>query len=358
MENKCVYFDGQSAQEHVCTLHVADDCLYIYLTEHNNQQLIINKANIVNYQLNFNHLTVKIGTYPHQVVECYGTDANELYQALAQNSVLKTSQGFFNKNMLLVALVASVVFVGLGMFAFFVALPWAAEKSATLIPLDAEKQLGESIAASITQSATVNDSATLYANKYVAQLNTHTNYAIHVTVIESDEINAFALPGGQLFVYTGIIKQMKTPEEFAALLGHEISHVSHQHSLKSICRTLSSSLFIAAVFGDVSGISAGIVQQANEFKQLTYSRELETEADEKGLEMMVQNKINPNGMIDLLTMLDKEATATPAVLAYFSTHPETIIRIKNIKAKPIAKQKFAIAPALKLWFDKLQTASK
>ncbi len=357
MENKCVYFDGQSAQENPCTLHVADDCLHIYLTQ-TNQQLIINKAKIVNYQLNFNHLTVKIGTYPHQVVECYGTVANEIYQGLAKNSVLKTSQEMFNKNMLVVALAASAVFIGLGLFAFFVALPWAAEKSALLIPLNAEKKLGETIAATITQSSTINDSATLYANNYVAQLNTHTNYAIHVTVIKSEEINAFALPGGQLFVYTGIIKQMKTPEEFAALLGHEISHVSNQHSLKSICRTLSSSLFIAAVFGDVSGISAGIMQQANEFKQLTYSRTLETEADEKGLEMMVQNKINPRGMIDLLTMLDKQGSATPAVLAYFSTHPETIIRINNIKAKPIAKQTFATNKTLKIWFYKLQTASK
>lgn len=358
MKNKCIYFDVQSAQEHPCTLYVDDDCLYIYLTENNNQQLIINKANIVNCELNFNHLTVKLGTYPHQVVECYGTDANGLYQALAKNSVLKTSQGFFNKNMLLVALAASAMFVGLGVFVFFVALPWAAEKSATLIPLNVEKQLGESIAASITQTATVNDSATVYANKYAAQLNTHTNYAIHVTVIESDEINAFALPGGQLFVYTGIIKQMKTPEEFAALLGHEISHVSNQHSLKSICRTLSSSLLIAYVFGDVSGISAVIIQQANEFKQLTYSRELETEADEKGLEMMVQNKINPKGMIDLLTMLDKKTTSTPTAMAYFSSHPETIIRINSIKSMPIAKQKFATAPKLKLWFYKLKSTSK
>ncbi len=174
-------------------------------------------------------------------------------------------------------------------------------------------------------------------------------------MIESEEINAFALPGGKIFVYSEIIKNLNTYEEFAALLGHEISHVSNQHSLKSICRTTASSLLIVCLFGDASGISSGILQQADQFKQLDYSRELETQADDKGYELMLQNKISPKGMLDLLNLLKEESKDMPDFMKYLSSHPETIERIKNIESKKDVSTRFDENQELKSLFEKMKS---
>lgn len=356
--DKCVYFDGLSAQEHPCTVHVSDDCVFIYLTEQNNHCIICNKTIINDYQINGNHFTLKFGNYPHQVVECYGANATFLFTQLSKGNLTKTTKGFMASHKLAVVLSVCILFIGVCLASYFIVLPWVGEKAATLIPIETETQLGETIATSVLETNTVNDSATILANQFLAKLKLNTTYPIKITVLESDDINAFAVPGGKLFVYTGILKNMKSYEEFSALLGHEITHVTYQHSLKSICRSISSSLFIAAMFGDVSGISAGIAQQANEFKQLNYNRELETQADEKGLELMLNNHISPKGMIELLQMLDKESTELSQYMKYFSTHPETKARIANIKSQPQSTKVFEQNEELKSVFEKLKLSIK
>jgi beta-barrel assembly-enhancing protease len=356
MQDTCVYFDGQTAQANPCTLLIDADCLYIYLTEQNNKQLIINKASI-NYHLKSStQLTIKIGEYPQQVLEYKGEDATQLSQQLAENGRVKKDEGYFLNINAGTAIIAVLIFVGLCLVGFFVVLPFTAEKAATLIPRDAELALGNKIAESFISNELVNDSATYYANAFVKELRTNCNYKLNVTVLNSDEINAFAVPGGQLFVYSGIVNKTKSHEELVALLGHEISHVQYQHSLKSICRSASSGLFIGALVGDVSGISTVILQQANEFKQLNYSRQLETEADEMGLQLMLRNNVSPKGMIDLLTMLNTESEEMPKLMKYFSSHPETIDRINNIKSKPQAQQRFASNAKLKLVYTQLKNA--
>ncbi len=352
--DKCVYFDGLSAQEHPCTVHVSDDCVFIYLTEQNNHCIICNKTIINDYQINGTHFTLKFGNYPHQVIECYGANATLLFTQLSKGNLTKTTKGFMSKHKLAVVLSVCILFVGACLAAYFIVLPWVGEKSATLISIETETQLGESISTSVLETNTVNDSASFYANRFLSQLKLNTTYPINITVLESDDINAFAVPGGKLFVYSGILKNMKSYEEFSALLGHEITHVTYQHSLKSICRSISSSLFIAAMFGDVSGITAGIAQQANEFKQLNYNRELETQADEKGLELMINNRISTKGMIDLLQMLDKESTELSTYMKYFSTHPETKDRIANIKSHSHSITVFEQNLELKKLFDKMK----
>lgn len=351
----CSYFDGKTAQSHECTIHVDTDNIYIYLTQQSNKTIIWNKKSIHDFQINGNHLVVKHGDYPHETIEYKGEKAISLYDNLSGGTIIKKSGSLWYKNQAALIVGLCVFFIGLGLLAFFVFLPWAGEKSATLIPKDVELSLGDNIAQSVLQTYTEEDSATYYANQFVAQLKTNSNYSIQITVIESDEINAFALPGGKIFVYSEIIKKMNSYEEFAALLGHEMSHVNHQHSLKSICRSAASSIFIAFLFGDVTGISTGILEQANEFSNLNYSRELETDADDSGYEVMIDNRISPKGMIDLLQMLQKESSEMPDLMKYFSTHPETQARIDNIKSKANINTKFPENTELKQLFNNMKS---
>ena len=180
-------------------------------------------------------------------------------------------------------------------------------------------------------------------------------YPIKTEVIRSNEINAFALPGGRIFVYSGIIEKMKSYEELVALLSHESSHVTHRHSLKSMSRSAAGSIVVATVFGDVGEISAGLISKADEFRQLGYSRELETEADTEGLKTMVNNRVSGYGMLHLLELLKKEAAEVPALLTYVSTHPDTDARISSVSEQAAARQVFEHNEKLASLFKSLQS---
>lgn len=351
---KCLYFDGKTAKDYECTIFVADENLYINFSDPE-QNIIWARSKIKHFDLNGNYLVIKYGDFPQQTIECHDQASVEIFEKLSQNNFAKKSKSIWLKNTTTIAITLCVAFVVLCFVTYFIVLPWVGEKSVTLIPRSAEIELGSSINASILQTSTKEDSATYFASLFVSKLETGSTYSIHITVIKSDEINAFALPGGNIFVYSKLVKKIKTYEEFTALIGHEISHVSDQHSLKTICRATASSLFIACLFGDVTGIMSGIAQQADEFKQLSYSRDLETKADDDGFDMMLQNKISPKGMIDLLKLLQTESKEMPDFMKYLSSHPETEARIKNIQSKKEMSITFKENPELKLLFESMKS---
>jgi predicted Zn-dependent protease len=233
-------------------------------------------------------------------------------------------------------------------------IPWLGEKATLLVPKETEIQLGESIASNFKQTEQVNEKASDLVNKLLDSLQVSENYPIHVTVVNSPIINAFALPGGQIFVYSGIIEKMESYEELVALLGHEITHVTHQHSLKSLGRSAATSIFISSLFGDISGISAGILDQANQIKQLRYSRELETEADVHGVSFMRKYKVSPDGMIRLMKILDSEGEKMDGFMKYLSTHPETKERIKILKSDSSSYIKFKEKKSLETLFNQIK----
>jgi Zn-dependent protease with chaperone function len=224
----------------------------------------------------------------------------------------------------------------LGALLYLYVLPWAAEKASVLVPVDTEIALGESITDNLTGASVTNDSVNFYLEEFVKQLELDKTYPINVKVIISEEINAFAVPGGNIFIYSGLLKKMESPEELVALIGHEVTHVTERHSLKSILRSLASSLLFMLLLGDASGIAS----QADQFTQLDYSRALETEADKNGLAIMVKNRVQPEGMLKLLKLLKRESQEMPQLMKYLSTHPETEERIKSVEALPQSKLEF------------------
>lgn len=354
MNNKGIYHNGQTAQGYDCELVLTGESLYIYMQDDSKTLLIWNLKTIHSCHLNGNHLIVKNGGYPHETLECNGEIAKTVYDAWAHDSVVRKAEGMlFNKNGILI-LSLCVGFLAICIFGYFWLLPWVGERSAILVPVAVEIELGEQLNTIYAQESGANDSASYFANEFVKGMRLTTEYPLQVQVVQSDDINAFALPGGHIVVYTGILEKMDSYEEFAALLGHEITHVTNRHSLRSILRTTASSILIATLFGDISGISAAVLQQADEFKQLDYSRDLETEADNNGLELMVRNKVNPEGMVKLLEVLKAEAIEMPAMMKYLSSHPETQARIDNIKSNPQMKLEFPVNPELKLAFERIQ----
>jgi Zn-dependent protease with chaperone function len=353
MEGTGVYQDGSSAKQYSCRVVLSDDVLNVYIENESNDFQIWSLKSFQSCHLNGSALIIKHGIYPHQTLECGGSFGTKIYEAWSQRNIIRRVEGLTFSRGLISALVLSVTFILLCLGFYFYVLPWTAEKAANLVPIEAEIELGDRISEIYASDGHVNVAASENLQKFTNKLRLIDSYPIRITVINSEQINAFALPGGRIFVYSGIIEKMNSHEELVALLGHEITHVVNRHSLKSICRSAASGIVIASLFGDVTGISSGILSQADKFKELEYSRDLETEADNNGLQIMIDNKVNPSGMLNLLEILKKESNEMPGLMKYLSTHPDTEARIENIKAHSDFGLKFNENEELKTIFRDL-----
>jgi len=349
------FSDGLSARQYSCMVELQEHALRLKVSDYTYPELEWEFQHIVNCQLNANRLIIKYGAYPHLTLECSGPESHLIYERWAAGKPMRQAEGMVFKGRMRMAIGFTLVFVGLLLYCYFYLLPWAGEKAATLVPRETEVEMGNSIANAFTSNYTTQDSATILANEFLAKLRTGSDYNITLTVLESEEINAFAVPGGKIFIYGGIVEGMESYEELVALIGHELTHVEKQHSLKSICRSLASGLVITTMFGDITGISSAVVAQADQFKQLSYSRELEMEADNAGFDWMLKNKVNPRGMHDLLALLKEESEKMPAMMKYLSTHPETQARIDNVdQRRKTIKSKFEENTELKVLFERLK----
>lgn len=357
LEGTGLYQDGHSARQYTCQVLLAEGKLHLYFDEGRSNFLIWPIAELDSIHLNGKSLTLKYGAFPHQSLVCEGELAISIQKVWAAKRIDRNTISLQHRSPARFVFFLILFFIFLILAGWFVFLPWVAEKAAQSIPKDMEISLGEQLARAYRPAeALKNDSINHLLQAFADKLNLSADYAITAEVISSEEINAFALPGGRIFVYSGIIKGMNSYEELVALLGHEVTHVEHRHSLKSICRSAASSLVIAAVFGDVTGISSGIVSQADRFKELDYSRELETDADTYGLELMTKNKVSGSGMLGLLGLLKREGQSAPELMKYLSTHPDTEARIENISARRESALEFSQRPELQNLFERLQKA--
>ena len=152
---------------------------------------------------------------------------------------------------------------------------------------------------------------------------------VNLYIINQSVVNAFALPGGKIIVYEGLLRKMDNYQQLAALLGHEYSHIELKHATRNLFRTLSGSLFISLLAGDAHGVGSFVLQNANQLKQLGYSRSLEKAADINGLKLMEANRIKPDGMAQLFEVL-KKAEGGNEPVSFLSTHPLTTERIDYV----------------------------
>ncbi len=333
---KGFYNDGKSSLPIPCSYTLSEKEVHIQLNGLDEKKISWNLEDLSSAEpsassLLFTHknLSSLMGTGP------LAKEMNERFQANLMQK--RERQGILSTGSIYFIIGITFSVIALAALLYVYVLPWAAEKATVLVPVDTEISLGESITENLTGESITNDSVNFYLEKFVSHLNLDKTYPIKVKVIVSEEINAFAIPGGNIFIYSGLLEKMESPEELVALIGHEVTHVTERHSLKSILRSMASSLLFTVLLGDASGLAS----QADQFKQLDYSRELETEADKNGLAIMVKNGVQPDGMIRLLQILKKESEETPQLMKYLSTHPETEERIKEVQKNTLSKKEFA-----------------
>ena len=187
------------------------------------------------------------------------------------------------------------------------------------------------------------------------------------TVLDSPEINAFALPGGYVYVTRGIMASLEREAELAGVMGHEIGHVTARHGAQRATRQQTAGLGVlaATLLGAVIEGATGVGGATNIASQLSqtaaagyiasYSREQELQADELGAEYLSRNRYNPQNMVDVIQVLKNqelfaadtakaEGKPAPSASDWLSSHPaneKRLAEIKEFAAKYKGKEGYA-----------------
>jgi predicted Zn-dependent protease len=168
------------------------------------------------------------------------------------------------------------------------------------------------------------------ANPYLDSFQFH-------LLADTRTVNAFALPGGQIFITKALYDQSENEDQLAGVLGHEIGHVRHRHASEHMAKGQLGQALVGAVTVGAGDYTAGqLAGMVNGMIQMKYGREDELESDNWGLENMFAAGYDPREMIRVMEIL-KSASGGGGGPSIFSTHPNPDLRIEEIKSH-IAKR--------------------
>lgn len=216
--------------------------------------------------------------------------------------------------------------------------------------LEKEIALGKGLAQEIERQAKVIDDPVIaeYVNRVGQNLVRNSDVKVPVTikVLDSEEVNAFALPGGFFFVNTGLLLRAETEAEMAGVMAHEIAHIAARHGTRQATRGQVANLATIPLIFMGGWTGYGVRQAASVLIPmgfLSFSRGFESEADMLGLEYLYKAGYDPTAFVDFFEKLQSDEKRKPGTMAkVFSSHPPTDDRIKTsqkniqeiLKAKP------------------------
>ena len=234
-----------------------------------------------------------------------------------------------------------LVIVGGLVAAYIWLMPIIAEHLALRLPRSVDDQLGEASFEAMTTSMVFDTARTAALQRFGDALEISKDHVLRYHLVSDAQVNAFAMPGGHIVVYTGLLDELDTPQALVGLLAHEGTHVQERHSTRSMVRQFASSFFLSLVVGDVGALGEIAANKGDELRGLGYSRALEQAADDIGMQRMHANGVDPRGMIDLLEELkgahvshaDSVGGSSAEPPAFLSSHPLTDDRIANATAR-------------------------
>ena len=191
--------------------------------------------------------------------------------------------------------------------------------------------------APLTTDREIIDYIACVANAVVRVLEPpHSEYSWEMAILETDQLNAFVMPGGKIVVYEGILKAAQNQHQLAAVIGHEIAHVTAGHTKGKVLQGRAGQIGIAVAAVLLGGGNYGATYTAQEMLSqgamygilLPYKRGQETEADVVGLEYMAKAGFDPRESVPLWKNMASDAGKAPAEFA--STHPSSSTRIDSL----------------------------
>ena len=217
------------------------------------------------------------------------------------------------------------------------AIPLAADRLAPLVPQAFERRVGE--ASDVQIKAIFGNRVCTSAEGQAAYTKLLTLLrgaagldlaAVQSSVLDTKVPNAFALPGGKVYLFNGLLEKAQNPDEIAGVLAHELGHLKHRDSMRGLIRDGSTSFLIGLLFGDITGSSA-LIFASRTLVTSSHSREAEEGADTFAIDVMHKLGRSPKPMGELLfRVTGKEGDSNLSILA---SHPLTEDRLKRMTAE-------------------------
>lgn len=230
--------------------------------------------------------------------------------------------------------VAAIAIIVIGGGLYLWGIPGLASVIAPRVPVEWETRLGKAVIEHLAPSSArcLDPARAETLDRIVAALmgQAQSPYGMRVMVVRDPKMNAFALPGGFIVVFSGLLERTETPGQFAGVLAHELQHILKRHTTRALIEQTSTSLLLAVIGGDFSGAMTYGLEGARTLGRLQYSRQFEEEADAEGMRMLQAAGIDPHDMITIYRIMKEKSPDPSGVWAYFSTHPSTGDRIKRL----------------------------
>lgn len=221
----------------------------------------------------------------------------------------------------------------------FVFIPWKPKGIDLSYPLEQEIALGELIMENLIENdpqfaklnhAEVDSAIAVISNRLIEQIGL-TDYDYNIIVVNNEMVNAFALPGGNIVVLSGLIAFSESPEEVAAVIAHEIGHVERKHVMKRLLKEFGLQL----LFSVLSGGDGVILSEVSKTATSTYfDRKQEEEADDFSLELLEKSNIDPRSLGVMFRKMKHEHNQH-SEMDFFTTHPHMNSRIKKSFEYPV-----------------------
>ena len=232
------------------------------------------------------HIEHQLNTPEYEKLEILVVENPEFYenfQRIAPNDFFRTTiKNSFNWKIISAGALILLLFF----YTVFKIIPYYfVDQFADIIPLEWEETIGDAVLSTFPVEknpdprvmALLTDTLRLLKQSKVEE----TPYNLKVFILPTEQINALALPGGNIIIFEGLLKITESPEEIAGLLAHEAQHIFLKHSTRGILQNLASGIFITLVRGDANAVMESVVGIAGQLNTLGFSRKMETEADIK-----------------------------------------------------------------------------
>ena len=340
-------FDGRSSTKNFVEIELTP------------QELILKKSDRETVRWAYSHLRWTAETLPFQIeyhiddengerLETLVVEDPEFYESFSriapESLSAKGKESGFNWKLY----ISGILVLLFSVYVLIKVVPsFLADKMVDKIPVEWEIVLGQSILNMLPVEkkpdpevlAVLQDTVDL-----LKQPDTYP-YELKVYILPVKQINALALPGGPIVVFEGLLNVAESPEELAGVLAHEIQHILLRHSTRGILQSFAGSFLVTLILGDINTALEGIIQLTGELETLGLSREMEAEADLKGMELILSADIDPHGMIRIFEKLmqdellqkglSKQAATSEEndmkISSYFSTHPSGLNRLAQLE---------------------------
>jgi len=221
----------------------------------------------------------------------------------------------------------------------FVLVPVMADQLARWLPVEGEQALGDATFEQVRNALGTENflpvaicdapagEAALDAMLARLDVADELPYPVELTVLDHEMVNAFALPGGRIVVFRGLIDEAQNPDEVAAVLAHEIGHVAGRDPTRDALRLAGSVGVLGLIFGDFAGGTV-VLALTNQLINASYSQKAEAGADDYAHALLTRADLPPSALGTYFERLRDEYGDTEGIEAHFSTHPQMTARIE------------------------------